>query len=116
LTPHAPSQKGWFWVRPQAHRAARVSASGPPGGVQDKIAADQQRPPGVRGDDGRMGWLLGCLCQQAVAEGAGGAAADDLGHGLGVGQVGAGPGPAGWVEHLRQPADAFGVVAAAARS
>src|SRR6266545_5564183 len=46
--------------------------------------------------------------------GAGGAAADDLGHGLGVGQVGADPGPAGWVEHLRQPADAFRVVATAA--
>jgi single stranded DNA-binding protein len=47
-------------------------------------------------------------------EGAGGAAADDLGHGLGGGQVGADPGAAGWVEHLGQPADAFGVVAAAA--
>jgi hypothetical protein len=31
LTPHAPSQKGWFWVRPQAQSAARVSRSGPSG-------------------------------------------------------------------------------------
>jgi hypothetical protein len=31
----------------------------PLGGVQDKIAADQQRPAAVRGDDGRMGWFLG---------------------------------------------------------
>jgi hypothetical protein len=84
------------------------------GGVQDKIAADQQRPPGVRGDAGRMGRFLGFLCRQAVVEGAGGAAADDLGHGLGVGQVGADPGAAGRVEDLRQPADALGVVAAAA--
>jgi hypothetical protein len=64
------------------------------GSVQDKGAADQQWSLGVRGDDGGMGRGLGFLCQQAVAEGAGGAAADDLGHGLGVGQVGADPGPA----------------------
>jgi hypothetical protein len=32
-----------------------------------------------------MDRFLGFLCQQAVVEGAGGAAADDLGHGLGVG-------------------------------
>jgi hypothetical protein len=61
-----------------------------------------------------MGRFLGFFCQQAVMEGAGGTAADDLGHGLGVGQVGADPGAAGWVEDLRQPADALGVVAAAA--
>ena len=61
-----------------------------------------------------MGRFLWFLCQQAVVEGAGGAATHHLGHGVGVGQVGADPGPAGWVEHLRQPADALGVVAAAA--
>jgi hypothetical protein len=54
-------------------------AQWPLGGVQDKIAADQQRPPGVLGDGGRIGWFLGFLCQQAVVEGAGGAAADALG-------------------------------------
>jgi hypothetical protein len=86
----------------------------PLGGVQVQVAADQQRPRGSWAMGGRIGRFLGFLCQQAVVEGAGRAAADDLGHGLGVGQVGADPGPAGWVEHLRQPADACGVVAAAA--
>lgn len=47
--------------------------------------ADQQRPLRISGDNGRMGRFLGFLCQQAVVEGAGGAAADNLGHGLGVG-------------------------------
>ena len=42
LTPQAPSQKGWFRVRPQAHSAARVSASGPPG-----CPAQDRRGPGV---------------------------------------------------------------------
>jgi hypothetical protein len=35
-----------------AQRGAGLSQR-PLGGVQDKIAADQQWPPGVRGDDGR---------------------------------------------------------------
>jgi hypothetical protein len=60
-----------------------------------------------------MARFLGFFCRQAVVEGAGGAAADDLGHGLSVGQVGADPGAAGWAEDLRQPADALSVVAAA---
>jgi hypothetical protein len=81
-----------------------------------QVAADQQRPGGVAGDRGRAGRFLWIAGPKPVVEGTGGAAADDLGHGLGVGQVGADPGPAGWVEHLGQPADAFGVLAAAARS
>jgi hypothetical protein len=40
----------------------------PLGGVQDKIAADQQRPLRISGDNGRIGRLIGFLCLQAVVE------------------------------------------------
>jgi len=57
-----------------------------------------------------MARFLWFPCQQAVVEGADGTAAHYLGHGVGIGQVGADPRPAGWFEHLRQPADAFCIV------
>src|ERR1700746_2089952 len=50
-----------------AQRGAGLSQR-PLGGVQDKIAADQQWPPGITSDDGRMGRFLGFPCQQAVVQ------------------------------------------------
>jgi hypothetical protein len=52
-----------------------------------------------------MGRLLRIIGGQAVVEGTGWEP-DDLGHGVRVAQVGADPGSAADVEHLRQPADA----------
>ena len=46
LTPQAPSQKGWFRVRPQAHSAARVSASGPSGVSRTRSPRTSSGPRG----------------------------------------------------------------------
>ena len=100
---------------PQPQRAARVSSRAPSEVSRCRSPRTSSGPAGSR-VIGRAGRFLRIAGPKPVVEGTGGAAADDLGHGLGVGQVGADPGPAGWVEQLRQPADAFGVVAAAARS
>jgi hypothetical protein len=114
LTPHAPSQKGWFWVRPQTHSAARVSRGGPSGVSRTRSPRTSSGPPGGHG----RWWSDRSVPRVPLP--AGGSGGRRSGSGAlpprcrwgRPGRRGSRAGGLG--RTLRQPADAFGVMAAAA--